>query len=130
MFLEKLSDIIVPLAFFALVLVIVIVGINARHKRRLLEHQQRMLAIEKGLPLPPTLVEEQPKIRNPYRTPLIWAGLGLGILIFGIFKWKESIMGLAAIPLFIGVGLFLANHFYQKKLDKKESSLPNSPIPS
>ena len=125
---SSLSDLIIAPVFFAFVLVIVIVGINARHKRRLLEHQQRMLSIEKGLPLPPTLVEEQPKVRNPYRAPLVWAFLGIGIGIFGLVISKDKLVGLAAIPLCIGLGLFIANLIYQKKLDKKETSRPDSAI--
>jgi len=128
MFLEKLGELIVPLAFFAFVLVIVIVGINARHKRRLLEHQQRMLSIEKGLPLPPTLVEEQPKVRNPYRAPLVWAFLGIGIGIFGLVISNDTLAGLAVIPLCIGLGLLFANLIYQKKLEKKETSPPSSSL--
>ena len=124
----SLEDLIIAPLFFAFVLIIVIVALNARHKRRLLEHQQRMLSIEKGLPLPPTLVEEQPKIRNPYRAPLIWAGLGLGILILGLVVSTAKLVGLAAIPLCIGLGLLIANLIYQKKLDKKETSQLSSTI--
>jgi len=116
--LGNLEDILVPLAFFALVVIVVVVALGAQFKRRELEHKERMLALEKGLPVPPSLHIEEPKQRNPYRAPLVWIAIGVGMLVFALIKSKASIAGLSAIPLCIGIGLLIANVLYLKRQSK------------
>lgn len=116
--LGNLEDILIPLAFFALAVIIVVVAINAQFKRRELEHKERMLALEKGLPVPSSLVTEEPKQRNPYRAPLVWIAIGVGMLVFALVKSKASIAGLSAIPLCIGIALLIANVVYLKRQSK------------
>jgi rubrerythrin len=45
---------------FLVVLAIVITAIRARSRRNEMLHQERMLAIEKGLPIPPVYKRETP----------------------------------------------------------------------
>jgi hypothetical protein len=49
------------------------------HKRRLLAHQERMAAIEKGLQPPPTPIEDAVRLRSRFshRTPDYYLRLGL-----------------------------------------------------
>jgi preprotein translocase subunit YajC len=121
------EDVLIPITFFALALVIVIVAINAQYKRRLLEHKQRMMALEKGLPMPPSLVEEKVKPFNPYAAPLVWIFLGIGVGIFGMIIGTMELVGLAVIPLCIGIGLLIALIINQKKQAETEqkSHLPD-----
>ena len=98
-------------------ILIAITAIVMNGRRKDLEHRERLLAMEKGLPLPAevTQVKERPKYSGRRANGLVLTGIGIALTIA---MWTqdgadEGVWGL--IPLFIGIGLLIAGH-----LDKKE----------
>jgi preprotein translocase subunit YajC len=119
---DSLTEILIPMSFFAsIVLIVYFVNMN-RTKRSEHEHQERMLAIEKGNDIP-IFPKRETKIRNPYAWPFAFIAIGLalvmGNIISGVFDLTWSF-----IPLFIGAGLLIAHFIYRKhsQQDKKSNS--------
>jgi|GEM_PF-872977 len=88
---------------------------NARKKD--LEHRERLVALEKGLPLPepgPVRVS-RPAYASRRAYGLVMVGIGLSVWIATSVAngSRDGIWGL--IPLFIGLGMLIASH-----LDKRE----------
>lgn len=124
---ESMVELLAPLGFFALVALIVYFAIQAHHKRNKMEHEERMLALEKGVDI--TMSPSHPKKikhRNPYAWPFVLIASGLaivaGVIIQGDFK--EMIWGL--VCLFIGAAMMLAHRYYMK--EKKADSKPTEAL--
>ena len=97
-------------------ILIAITGIIIKGRNKDLEHRERLVAMEKGLPLP----EPEIAVRRPVHSGrrvggLVMFGIGLAttIAIWTVEGANGGVWGL--IPLFIGVGLLIA-----AALDKKE----------
>lgn len=95
-----------------------------RRRRMEIIHQERLVAMEKGLPLPelpldPHTVPKPPDPRAPLMHGVVWTALSLGamaaLLVMGRFVPSGSVMGEVSLrmwplplPLaFLGVGLIL-----------------------
>ena len=119
-FLHSIEDILIPLSFFAAVVLIVYFAIQARMKRNQLLHEERMLAIEKGVDIP--MVPVRIKRRNPYVWPLVFIGLGLAWILGNIFEGDYDISW-GLIPLLIGAGLLIANSLvHRSSKDRSDDS--------
>ena len=126
----------IPISMFGAVVLIIWFAVNAQYKRRQMEHKQRMLALEKGIDLPPSLVEERPKkpkYHNPYTAALVWIGIGVGLVFYGFLFPSEWCAGpgfysFGVIPLCIGIAVLIANSLNQKRLarEKKEEQAMSS----
>ena len=126
-----MEEVLIPISMFGAAVLIVYFAVNAQFKRRQLEHKERMMALEKGADLPPSLVEERikkPKPQNPYAAALVWIGIGIGLVLYGFLfpsEWEAGpgFYSIGAIPLCIGIALLIANSLNQKRLarEKKES---------
>ena len=90
-----------------------------RHKNKQLEleHQERMAAIEKGIPLPqaasspgpqPQVVLPSGRSRNPYLWGFILGGAGLALVIGKLIEGNDD-LGFALVLLFIGLAILAAN---------------------
>ncbi len=103
---------------------IFIVGLSFifRYRRRKLMHETLRLLIEKGQPIPPGLLNEpwqseawkgyQPARRNDLRRGLIWAAIGLALLLGdaslgGLPGTGFHVSRIGLIPLFIGVAFII-----------------------
>ena len=99
------------LAFLALPLGIVALVLVFRHRRQKLVHETMRLMIEKGLPVPPELINPPPPAKPPksdLRRGLIWLGLGLGLLAgMRITFDGEGPWALALIPAFVGAAYLI-----------------------
>lgn len=86
------------------------------------------LSIEKGQPLTAEAIEAMTKINKPaptalndLRTGVIWAAVGVGIGLLGLFIGYEAaeayrpMMGLASIPFVIGVAYIVLSFFNPNK---------------
>ncbi len=97
-------------------IVIAVVGIISTARSKDLKHRERILAMEKGLPIPE---EPQPEEKPAYATRRAWGitmtlvGLAVTIGIGAEDGWNSAAWGL--IPTALGVGLFIA-----AILDKRE----------
>ncbi len=112
------------------VLVVVLAQIRARNHRNQMLHQERMLAIEKGLPIPVDYLERVPR-RRPYVRGLVFSAIGLGMIVFGWIDAAESggdhdMLGIGVVFLFVGFALLAGDRLTMKKSNGWDapSSLP------
>ena len=107
------TALLVPL--FAIIFVfggiVAIVAISLRFKARRLEHEEIMKAIEHGQELPTLEIKKRYNFLNDLRIGVFLIAIGLGVMMFfGLFeetRWSwdaEPLIGIGAIPLFIGIG--------------------------
>ncbi|HET9159064.1 MAG TPA: DUF6249 domain-containing protein [Caulobacteraceae bacterium] len=113
------GDILVPIAFFAMIAAIVLMPgwLKSREKQRL--HDTLRLAYEKGQPLPPEMIEAlqmdraKPQPERDLRRGIVLLCLALAIVVFGLMLAQVPetdghatwpMMGIAAFPGFIGIG--------------------------
>jgi hypothetical protein len=111
-----MEDILVPLGFFIMVVLIVWFGVKARMRRHQMEHDERMLALEKGVLIPSVPVKQ--RHRNPYLWPFVLIAIGLAFLAKDIIE--SDAPGLTAyVPLLIGAGMLIAHQWYQSRHPKE-----------
>ena len=104
--------IVVPIAGMIFGGVMAISALYFRLQRKRLWHETARLALEKGQPLPAELAaEDRPPLRNrrhrDLRTGLILIGVSSGIFVFLRSVGAGEAAAIAAIPGFIGLGLFI-----------------------
>lgn len=95
---------------------IVAVILFYRHRRNAMLHRTLAAMIEKGVPIPPELLQpsESPKPRSDLRRGLVLSAVGLGLILW--FATKHSLdWGLGLIPLLIGAGYLVAWKLEQRK---------------
>lgn len=104
------SYMLIPLAGMGLGLAgIIIGGIDKRQKRRL-RHELLRVAMEKGQPLPPELLDERPvkEARDDRRSGLIAVAVGGALFFFlGALVPEPGVKWVALIPGCIGLALLL-----------------------
>jgi len=119
----------VPLSAIVLGLGIPIVAIIMEHftKKEKLRIMEK--AIEKGISLEGLSLQEKKGPRMPYRSGMVLLAVGLGVDIFAIFIGQVdeealySLLGLAFIPLLIGIALIINDRINYDKLFNKDSEL-------
>jgi len=124
-----MEDILVPIAFFAACVTIVNFSIQAKMKRAKMEHEERMLAMEKGIPVPLRVREAT---KNPYKWPIILIALGIAWLGASLVQGDEDFLW-ALLPLIVGVGLLIAHQRTVREAQKitpptNEPPLPKPPV--
>ncbi len=103
----------IPIALFGMILGIVCGAFYFAYSVRRLQNREKMLALEKGLPIPLDRTADPARlIARARRTAIILISTGIGIaLSFGVIAWVEKEMdalngsALGIIPLLIGIGL-------------------------
>jgi len=100
---------------FACPVAIVAVILVYRHRRNAMLHKTLAAMIEKGVPIPPELLQPQPQ-RPPsdLRRGLLLIGIGIGLIIFFIGQ-RDNDWGLGFIPLLMGAGYLIAWKLEQRK---------------
>jgi hypothetical protein len=93
-----------------LILIVVIMDNKSRRIRTQLLHDERMLALEKGLPVPHELGDFGRK-RRPYVRGLVFLAVGAGLMVFGGITNDNEVVGFGSIPALIGIALILADKF-------------------
>lgn len=117
---------------------IVIVAIVVEGRKKDLAHKERLIAMEKGLPLPePPEKETKPVHATRRAWGFVWFGLGLALTIALALNPESAEVkawGFALIPLFIGLGLIAAaildkREFEQRRLEKQSGGTdPSGPL--
>jgi Domain of unknown function (DUF6249) len=105
----------IPIALFGMILGIVCGAFYFAYSVRRLQNREKMLALEKGLPIPLDRTADPARlIARARRTAIILISTGIGIaLSFGVIAWVEKEMdalngsALGIIPLLIGIGLLI-----------------------
>ncbi len=103
----------------AVVALIVYWGLKSGDRKRQLDHELRMAAIEKGIDIPMVPVRE----RNPYTWPMIWIGLGLAFII-AMMATGETDWPWGFLPMFIGLAMLIARIVFRKQKKEEETKLP------
>ena len=130
------SAFVVPVAGCIMVLGIVVAGIWSGTRTREIQAQERLAAIARGVPLPPTVEElaiihgkpmsDATRRRDNIRLAaiILLCGAG-GLIVFFValavvVQVREVLCGAAAalIPLGIGVGLFIDARLQTRALDE------------
>jgi hypothetical protein len=101
--------------------IVAIVALSLRFKARRLEHEEVMKAIERGQELPTLEIKRRYDYLNDIRIGVFCIAVGIGLMMFFNFashsRWSwdsEPMIGLGAIPLFIGIG-YVVMAFIMKK---------------
>ncbi|WP_296815642.1 DUF6249 domain-containing protein [Brevundimonas sp.] len=121
-------EILVPLGFFAMIVAIVLVPSFYKSRERAEMQQTVRHALDKGQPLPPELVDaiarstKRPATAHTdLRTGVIWVAIALGVATFGYAtsyvenEAMHPLMGIAAIPGFIGLAFIILSFFNKTK---------------
>jgi hypothetical protein len=112
-------EILIPLGFFAMIAAVVIAPRYFKGQERQKVAETLRIAIEKGQPLPPEVIDAMSsEVRTPglppspqrdLRTGIIWLGVGVGFAALGaVISFEEPdalfpCLGLATFPTFIGL---------------------------
>lgn len=109
------------------VIVLVIMWIWFRERTRRLRdkmnHEERVAAIEKGLPVPPP-PPDPIRQRNYIMRGLVLIALGLGFAFWSLTSPGDMPWGIGAILFFIGLAILIAHSLTERR--KKESYLPEN----
>lgn len=101
------------ITFGALVL-IVFFSTKHRKEREKARYDLYLKSMEAGQPLPEKFFEEPVKKSSNLKRGAIWLAVGLGVVIFGLFVEESSLMGLGAIPTFVGLAYLLV-YFIERR---------------
>ncbi len=108
---NSLYPLIIPLAGMALGLAAIIVGTVDKLQKRRLRHELLRVALEKGQPLPPELLDEKTAERaqrDDRRSGLISVAVGIALYVFlGLLIPHYGVKWVALIPGFVGLALLL-----------------------
>ena len=119
--------VLIPILFVCGGIVVAIVSIIVQGRNKDLEHRERLIAMEKGIPLPePPAAEKKPvKPQRPIHSLRRAFGLvfvGIGIALFTILastvELKYGAWGM--LPLLIGVGLIIGAVLDKKEFEERE----------
>lgn len=116
-------EILIPLTFFAMIAAVVIAPRYFRSQERQKMAETLRVAIEKGQPLPPEVIDAMSSnVRSPglppspqrdLRTGIIWLGVGIGFAALGgVISFEEPdalfpCLGVATFPIFIGLAFIV-----------------------
>jgi hypothetical protein len=103
---------------------IAIVGVITKSKEEELRHKERIIAMEKGIPIPEMAASEPPRKDKPrYLAIRAWGlvitliGLAVMISIGVASDFSDGVWGL--IPTALGVGLLLAGWLEKRDMENK-----------
>jgi hypothetical protein len=127
----------IPIVFLLGAALVIAVAIVMQGRKKDLDHKERLLALEKGLPLPePPEKETRPVHATRRSWGLVWAGIGLALTIALAVNPDSADVNAWAwglIPLFIGTGLLIAAILDKKEWERmraeKESGSGGPPAP-
>lgn len=92
-----------------LVLIVVIMDNRTRRMRVKFLHDERMLALEKGLPVPMDYQDGSVKKRRPYVRGLVFFSIGLAMLAWYGMSADGDLGGMAMVPLMVGLALIVGD---------------------
>ncbi len=104
---------------------------------RRLQSEERMKAIEKGVPIPFEPVEPRERAARTRRWAIVLVALGLGVIVVSVATVAVEhdrdgfiLAGFAAIPILIGLGLLVDYRLRMKEIAAEEARRANrAPVP-
>jgi len=130
------SPFIVPVAGCAMILGIAVAGIWSGIRNREIQSHERLAAIAKGMPIPPTVeelaimhgrpsVDAKRRYANIRLSGIILLGSAAGLILFfialaAVLQVRAVLCGAAVglIPLGIGIGMLLDTHIQKKEMSE------------
>ena len=113
---HSLGDALIVTAIAAAIVAYLYFKHLARQQRLEIVHKERLVAMEKGIPLPelpldPPSGSKPPDPREPLMHGIVWTALGGGAVVALLLIWPEAndiVLWPLPLPLlFLGVGLIL-----------------------
>jgi hypothetical protein len=98
------------ISFFLAAVAIAALVMVGHHRKTVQRHQTLRAMLDKGIAIPPRLLEEAPRAPNP-RRDLRWgilllsAGVGIALFIWLEDGIQDAAVGL--VPMFIGIGYLI-----------------------
>ena len=115
-------------------LLTIILDYKKRRDLLMLHHKERLLAIERGLevpPLPESLLSESCSEGPPLQSGLKWLFVGLGLMFALYFAFPhERYFAFATIPLAAGIAQLLYHFIKSDNASGKSTSTPPEPSSS
>ncbi|MGD1048502.1 MAG: DUF6249 domain-containing protein [Candidatus Krumholzibacteriaceae bacterium] len=97
-----------------------IVGIITKSREEELRHKERIVAMEKGLPVPETPREEhRPRSARNRTGGLVLTFLGIALIILRLVSDNYGALTAGVIVAAIGIGLLLASWFEKRDAEKR-----------
>lgn len=93
-------------ASFGLPLLLVALVLYARHRRERLAHETIARLVEKGLPVPPELIDPPRRAQAGLRAGLVLVALGIALAVY--FQDRGPGWSVGLIPGLMGAALLLA----------------------
>jgi hypothetical protein len=118
-----LAPVIVAITFGCPVVIVAVVLIY-RYRKNVMLHRTLAAMIDKGVSIPPELLQPERPDRAPksdLRRGLTLMGVGAGLIVFFAFSARNAI-GIGFIPLLMGVGYLIAWKLEQKKQNGQNQS--------
>ncbi|MCB9366892.1 MAG: hypothetical protein H6506_05130 [Calditrichaeota bacterium] len=111
-----LIGLVVVSGILLLVLIVVIMDNRTRRMRVKLLHEERMLALDKGLPVPMDYQDGVRQKRRPYVRGLVFLGIGIALLAWsGMAAGDEDLAGMAMVPTMIGLALIAGDWLNERR---------------
>jgi len=111
-----LVPVVVPVAFFATILLVVVATLMFRQRRNAQVHETLRLMVEKGAEIPPELLTRPESQHGDLRRGLVLIALGssLAIAIGLIDGFAGGSWAVGLVPAFIGVGYLIVWRYSQR----------------
>jgi len=112
--------VLIPVFFLSGAVLVIIASIVVRGRNKDLEHRERVLALEKGIPLPDA-PEKLPKPVHSGRRAggLVLTGIGIALIIgLATTDGAEGSWGWGFMPLAMGVALLIAARYDKREYDE------------
>jgi hypothetical protein len=106
---------------FGMPVVIVALVLFYRYRRNAMLHRTLAAMIDKGVPIPPELLQPEKPRKSDLRRGITLIAVGLGLVMFFAFESRDAV-GLGFIPLLIGVGYLIAWKLEQKRPNGQNQS--------
>lgn len=111
-------------AFGMPVLVVLIVSVCGYLKNSKRYHLAEVI-VQSGQKVPESLFDPKDKMPSPIvklQCGLVWLAVGLGCLLFAVFEHRMSgYIGLAAIPMLIGVAYIITYFVMRRQMPETEA---------
>ncbi|HVB84874.1 MAG TPA: DUF6249 domain-containing protein [Rhodanobacteraceae bacterium] len=95
--------------------IIVVAGLIYSYRRAKLRQQLLLKLVESGQPIPAELLQPNSTPRSPLRAAIVWAAVGLGLIVFGAMIDQRPILAAGFIPLLVGLGLLLVHRIESRR---------------
>ena len=119
-FMGLLIGLVAVVLIFGTPIIIVLAAFRNRTNKQRMVNELALKLAEKGHPIPPELFVEAVRQKSDLRRGIIWAAIGMGVFMFGVFDGDSDIMGIGFIPLMIGVGFAVAAWLENKQKARQQ----------